>query len=218
MRIDCAEMHDINKHTEDGRTVAMAQSKSAFWGGFVMLSGAVLLIREGLVLMRGVGQQKVFAVISGVLELPIPQIDTILGWTLNYVGALAVAAMTYGIAKYTMDKKDAVLGFAGFAIGFGLLAAGLAGSAWFPWLLVSLATGMATAYASEKARAFPASEVFSLEMGAIIGMTASVALEYGLFMAAVVEFWGVYLYWLGASAVVMHFLGKKNRYDEEDSW
>jgi len=211
-------MHDINKHTEDGRTVAMTRSKSAFWGGFVLLSTAVLLVRELLVLIRGVGQQKVFAVINGVLELPIPQIGTVLGWTLNYLGALAVVAITCGIMKYTMDKKDAVLGFAGFAIGFGLLAAGLAGSSSILWLLAALVTGIVTAYASEKVSTFPASEAFSLEMGAIIGMTASVALDYGLLAAAAVEFWAVCLYWLGASAVVIHFLDKKNRYDEEDSW
>ncbi|OGM92715.1 hypothetical protein A2372_00775 [Candidatus Wolfebacteria bacterium RIFOXYB1_FULL_54_12] len=196
----------------------MALSKNVFWSRFILTMTLVLMVREVLVLIRGVTQPKTFAAVNGVLEFPVPQINTLSGWMLNYVGSAAVVGITYCTIKYIMDKKDVVLGIGGFAIGFSLLATGLAGSSLIIWLPVALAMGIATAYIAEKARTFPASGILSLEMGAIIGMTASVALDYGLFAAAAVEFWVSCLYWAGIIAVVLYFENKESRHDEDDGW
>ena len=198
-------MHTIDnriKHRERG--IAMEKSKSVFWSAITLWSIGVLVVREILVSAGGVGLPKAFVVIRGVLEFPVQNVDTTAGGALATVGAVLVTTITYCIARFIMDKKDGIFGVTGLIIGIGVMAAGVAGLSAILWLPVAVAIGTVNACLSERLPEFVASEMLSAQMGIIIGVTAYIALGYGLFAAAVMELLLLCCYWSGVFMSIAH--------------
>lgn len=183
--------------------LGMNQSKSAFWAGLVAVAALVFAVRETLILVTGIPQCSSFVLISGTLEIPIPEINTVLGYMLAAIGAVAVTGMTYFVGKCILDKKDTVPIIGGLALGFGIMATGAAESSILFWLPIAVAIGVATAYLSDKFASFPASEALSVGTAIILGATAYMAVGHGLLTAAIIELLLLVCYWLGVFTIVV---------------
>lgn len=187
--------------------------------GLIAVAATVFAARETLILVTGMPQRASLALIGGTLEIPIPQIDTALGYVFAAIGAWAVTGMTYFVGKCILDGKDSVAIIGGFALGFGMMAAGVAGSSVIVWLPIVAITGAATAYLSEKFASFPASEALSVGTAVILGMTVYMAVGHSLFVAAIVEFLLLLCYWLGAFAIIIRSFCEEDVEDDcEEGW
>lgn len=196
----------------------MERTKKAFLIGFVAVAASVFAVREALILATGIPQHASLALIRGTLEIPIPQINTVLGYVLAAIGAVAVTGMTYFVGKCILDKKDRVPAIGGFALGYGMMAVGAAGSSVIFWLPIAAVIGAASAYLANKIENFPASEALSVGTTMILGVTAYMAVGHGLFVAAIVELLLLLCYWLGVFAIVIRSLcgeDAEDNYEEE---
>lgn len=179
----------------------MEKAECVRWGWLVFWSVIVCTVREMLLVVLEMQQRYSFAVMRGMWEFRTPQVDTLWGLILAVVGAGLIITITRAITKNIIEGAEVAVAILGFTFGAGIMAAGVAGSSSIFWLPVAAAAGLVSVSISDKVRLFTATKMLAAEIGMIVGVTAFIALDDGLFIAGVVEYCLVLCYWLGVFAV-----------------